>query len=125
VLPKFAEGRKAEVRKNLDTVPLYSRVPARLSRYDGVNHHFAELIAILSNATTAWKAHGAPTSNNGGPDNDFIDADNFESVGTPDLVNGGDGFDVCKVNENDAPVVNCERIETESDPTAASAAGAR
>ena len=61
----------------------------------------------------------------GGPDNDFIDADNFESVGTPDLVNGGDGFDVCIVNENDAPVVNCERIETESDPTAASAAGAR
>jgi hypothetical protein len=46
-------------------------------------------------------------------------------VDTPDLVNGGDGFDVCKVNENDAPVVNCERIETVPDPTGTTVAGAR
>ena len=39
----------------------------------------------------------------GGPDNDFIDAAIFESVDTPDLVNGGDGYDVCIVNENDDP----------------------
>jgi hypothetical protein len=36
-------------------MPLYSRVPTRLSRYDRVNHHCAELIGILSNATTARK----------------------------------------------------------------------
>ena len=61
----------------------------------------------------------------GGPDNDFIDAAGSESVGTPDLVDGGDGYDVCRVNENDAPVVNCERIETLPDPTPVTAAGAR
>jgi Ca2+-binding RTX toxin-like protein len=61
----------------------------------------------------------------GGPGNDFIDAADLESVDTPDLVNGGDGFDVCKVNENDAPVVNCERIETVPDPTGTTVAGAR
>ena len=60
----------------------------------------------------------------GGPDNDFIDAAEFESVDTPDLVDGGDGFDTCIVNDNDT-VENCERIETEDDPPATSAVGAR
>ena len=61
----------------------------------------------------------------GGPDKDYIDAAFFESVDTPDLVNGGDGYDVCIVNENHDPVVNCERIETLPDPTPVTAAGAR
>jgi hypothetical protein len=32
------------------------------------------------------------------------------------LVDGGDGYDVCIVNENDTPVVNCERIQIEPNP---------
>ena len=61
----------------------------------------------------------------GGPGSNFIDATAFFGVDGVDSVNGGDGFDVCVVNEIDAPVVNCERIETEADLTAATAAGAR
>jgi Ca2+-binding RTX toxin-like protein len=59
----------------------------------------------------------------GGPHDDFLDAADDETVNTPDLVNGGLGFDVCVVNENDA-VFNCERIEEEPNPTLMSAASA-
>jgi Ca2+-binding RTX toxin-like protein len=52
----------------------------------------------------------------GGEDDDFIDAALHETVNTPDLVDGGAGFDVCLVNENDTPVVNCERIQTFPNP---------
>lgn len=51
----------------------------------------------------------------GGPGNDFIDAAEFDPVNAPDLVNGGDGYDVCIVSENDT-VVNCERIEVVPNP---------
>jgi Ca2+-binding RTX toxin-like protein len=62
----------------------------------------------------------------GGPDADFIDAEDFTRVDRPDLVDGGDGFDTCRVNGNDIIVPNtCERIESIDPPTATSAAGAR
>jgi Ca2+-binding RTX toxin-like protein len=51
----------------------------------------------------------------GGPDNDFIDAAAFESVGTPDVVDGGDGTDTCIVNENDT-VEDCERTAIIDNP---------
>jgi Ca2+-binding RTX toxin-like protein len=60
----------------------------------------------------------------GGPQDDRIDAAVEETVGTPDTVNGGNGFDFCIVNENDT-VANCERTQTEPNPTAASAASSK
>ena len=61
----------------------------------------------------------------GGPDNDFIDATDSFAEDDPDSVDGGGGFDTCIVNENDTPVVTCERIETPPNLAAATAAGAR
>ena len=45
----------------------------------------------------------------GDGDDDTLDAANRQSVHKPDFVDGGDGRDVCKVNEEDE-VVNCEDV---------------
>jgi Ca2+-binding RTX toxin-like protein len=57
----------------------------------------------------------------GGAEDDFLDAADQETMDTPDTVNGGLGFDVCVVNENDR-VFNCERTETSPNPTLPTAA---
>jgi Ca2+-binding RTX toxin-like protein len=59
----------------------------------------------------------------GGPDDDWIDAADEETADTPDTVNGGLGFDVCIVNQNDR-VFNCEAISPYPNPTPAAAARA-
>ena len=46
----------------------------------------------------------------GGEGDDSLDADNAQAVAhKPDFVDGGDGFDVCTVDEEDE-VVNCEDV---------------
>jgi Ca2+-binding RTX toxin-like protein len=51
----------------------------------------------------------------GGPNDDFLNAAVSETPNTPDVVNGDLGYDICRVNENDA-VFNCEKIEEVANP---------